>query len=726
MAPSRNAPCRAKDPYWLTATRKAFRLFLKREWTDEASGTARSKRGRASWEQGLRLLDDEAPKNSDLPPAIPETAKEVFRLPWMPKDPIVPDLIAVASIAQALGARDAVMRLFDPAQFTHVVMPTLEEDVGDVSDAVEKALTLWSGRLGYEIDDGDRLKILISFEPSEVTQRISQTIKQLRSKIETSLRAGQPVLLITPTDDLYAPLRRHVGGKLFCPRLTPDVAVEIIRVLHSRASRLGDRDLRACLPEPDHLARLTGTQLQSALRVPEPERVFARLHQQASMPVSAQRLTLERVRGQSAAVEHLTGMLKNLRAWQVGKITWAEANMSAVFYGPPGNGKTMLAEAFAGSAGVPLHVTSYAECQKFGHQGDMLKALHEAFRAAELSTPSVLFIDEIDSFSDRSRESQSEQYMRGVVNGLLTHLSRATTTPGLVLLAATNDLSIVDPAVIRPGRFDLKIPIGNPDRDGIRKILADHLQQTAAIEITDADLDEISGELVGASGAEVAAKAREALSRARVQERAVTRADLAAVMEERRSAIHDDHMRRQAVHEAGHVIVRAVSTLPAPRAVRIGPRVAVVETHGLPFLTPETAAAHLCELLAGRVAERLLLGSVSSGAGYGANSDLAQATLLALQMQSEWCFSSESLVWQPVASLLPLGIPRDLKAVVEAQLRSAEKTAERTLRQHAEALRQLADLLLEKREIAGEDLTAVLNDLGLRKPEPHEPGMPAA
>lgn len=719
MALSRSAPGGAKDPYWLTATRKAFRLLLKREWTDEACGTSRSKRGREDWEQSLHFSEDEAQTNGDLPPAVPEIGK-IFRLPWMPRHPIVPELIAVACIARALGSRDAVMRLFEPAQFTHVVMPTLEEEVGDVADTVETSLTLWSGRVGYEVDDRGRLKMLTSFEVPEASQRISQTIKQLRSKIETSLRAGQPVVLITPTEELHGPLRRHVSSKLICPRLTPDVVIEIIRVLHRRASRLDDRDLRARLPAPDDLARLTGTQLQAALRSTEPERVFSRLHQQASLPISAQRLTLDRVHGQKAAIEKLTRMLKNFRAWQAGKITWAEANMSAVFFGPPGNGKTMLAEAFAGSSGIPLHVTSYAECQKFGHQGDMLKALHEAFRAAEMSAPSVLFIDEIDSFSDRSRESQSEQYMRGVVNGFLTHLSRAATTPGLVLLAATNNLSIVDPAVIRPGRFDLKIPIGNPDREGICRILADHLFPIGTSELTDTDLDGISAEFVGASGAEVAAKAREALSRARVEERPVTLADLVAVLEQQSSKLHAEHMRRQAVHEAGHVIVRAVSSLPSPCSVRIGAGSAVVENHGLPFLTPKTGEEHLCEMLGGRVAERLVLGSVSSGAGHGPDSDLAQATLLALRMQSEWCLYSESLVWQPVASLLPLGIPRELKAAVEAQLRAAEDSAEKTLRQHEAALRQLTDLLLEKRELAGEDLQAVLNDLGLRRPEPQE------
>ncbi len=123
---------------------------------------------------------------------------------------------------------------------------------------------------------------------------------------------------------------------------------------------------------------------------------------------------------------------------------------------------------------------------------------------------------------------------------------------GLVLLAATNDLSIVDPAVIRPGRFDLKIPVGNPDRAGIRDILADHLHLEEPCAFTEADLEDLSAELVGATGAAVAAKAREAMSRARSEGRPVARSDLLAVLNRGDRQEREAHLRRLAVHEAGH------------------------------------------------------------------------------------------------------------------------------------------------------------------------------
>ncbi len=104
-------------------------------------------------------------------------------------------------------------------------------------------------------------------------------------------------------------------------------------------------------------------------------------------------------------------------------MAWSEVTRSVLMFGPPGTGKTMLAHALAGSARIPIITTSYSDCQKHGHQGDMLAALSAAFERAAQQAPAVLFIDEIDSFSDRSSGSQSDGYLRGVVNGCLLYTS---------------------------------------------------------------------------------------------------------------------------------------------------------------------------------------------------------------------------------------------------------------------------------------------------------------
>jgi len=715
MVPSHNAPTGAKLDYWLSASRQAFRHFLRSRWAEQECV-------RPAPDNYLifPLSDD----GSDQDQVGDETHAHLepidiarpMRLPWLPKKDVVPELIAIASFAQVLGSRDNVQKLLEPARFTHVIMPLLEEDVGDIAGAFEQALTVWSGRPGRLIGPDHAPKILVSFEAQESQPRYSQSGKQTRSKVEAALRSGAPVILITPSAEIPAQLRSNVNDTFRCSRLTQEVVVEILRALHRAAARLGVLELRKRLPDDDRLGKLTATQLQAALRLLDADALFRRLHNLTARSEAQEALTLEKVRGQHVAVGHLQRMLNDLHLWKTGKLAWSEASMSAVFYGPPGNGKTMLAEAFAGSAGLPLHVTSYSDCQRHGHQGDMLKALNEAFRAAEASVPSVLFIDEIDSFSDRSREHQNEQYLRGVVNGLLMHLTRAAMTPGLVLFAATNDLSVVDPAVIRPGRFDLKLRIGNPDRQGIRDILADHLLKGDKIDLSGDDLAQASAELIGSSGAAVAGKAREAMSRARAAGRLVSRADLLAVIEPGHRSGRDLHLRRLAAHEAGHVIVGVVSGLAAPLAVRIGGNGGVVEGQALPFLTPETAESLLCEILAGRAAERLVLGSVSSGAGEGPDSDLARATSLALRMQTEWCFGPGAPVWQPTATLMSLGLPLALRAAVEDRLARAEAAAEDMLRKHKDALLSLTNRLVEKRELVGDELVSVLIELGLRRP----------
>ncbi|PLL10244.1 hypothetical protein C0V75_21645 [Tabrizicola sp. TH137] len=694
--------------------RKAFRLVLQDKWNQEVHGVKLKTRSNLYFE--LHAPDMENEGSSDCgtsAAAAGEGAPQKLRLPWMPTAAVVADLVAVGGLADALETQSAVLRVLEPAHLTHVVMPLLEDDSGGIVGAIKEALILWTGRFGpWDLLETEP-KIVVCSDAQDTTCRVPQSLKQLGSRVENYLRSGNPVILITASEELFAPLRRHVGLTLRCSRMNRALVVEIICALHRKAARLGPATIRDRLPDDHLLARLTTTQLQAALRLTSPDQLFGRLKAHAKVPAALEAVTLDKVRGQREAVGHLKRMLSDLQAWQAGALKWSEANMSAVLYGPPGNGKTMIAEAFAGSAGIPLHVTSYSDCQRHGHQGDMLKALNDAFRAAEASVPSVLFIDEIDSFSDRSREGSNDQYLRGVVNGLLTHLTRAAATPGLVLLAATNDLSIVDPAVIRPGRFDLRIPVGNPDKEGIREILSDHLSESGNSEITAADLEAASIELVGSSGATVASKAREVLGRARAANRPVTRDDLDAVLRAYDPNIRNEHLRRMAVHEAGHVIVRALSTLPAPKSVRIGGGGGLVEMPALPFLTPETADEVLQELLAGRAAERLVMGSISSGAGHGTDSDLANATTLAVRMHSEWGFAPGAPIWQPAANLMQLGLPRAIQSAVEERLLQAEAAAERVLLEHMDALLGLSETLIKQRELSADEILSVLDKLGL-------------
>jgi ATP-dependent Zn protease len=189
--------------------------------------------------------------------------------------------------------------------------------------------------------------------------------------------------------------------------------------------------------------------------------------------------------------------------------------------------------------------------------------------------------------------------------------------------------------------------------------------------------------------------------------------DLFAVVRQGSPATPSDYLKRLAVHEAGHVIVRALSSLPPPQSVRVGAGVAAVQNPGMPFLTPESAEEVLRELLAGRAAERIVFGTISSGAGEGASSDLAQATVLATKMETEWRFSEGAPIWQSAGALMLFNLPTATKAAIEQHLTAAELAAEDLLRKHRGALLRLVDILLERRELVGQDLLAVLIELGL-------------
>jgi cell division protease FtsH len=713
MVPStQNIPLRAQrphTPFWLGALRAGFRAYLQEVLQEELSGPVRKKVH--MWDNELSDSSDAKQKRACV--ATVSAPSQTLNLPWMPKKPVVAELAAIAGLAQAVETRMRLATIMAPGHLTHLILPFLEEDLGEAREAVEVALELWAKWQSPAAGENAELQVLFCNEIADGGSRLPHNLKSLIGRVEKYLRAGESVILVTPGPTLPPALQRLVGQILHAPRLSQAVLVEVLRTIHAGAAAMTEDDVSSKMPPEQGLQQITLTQLQAALRLKDIDQLVSRLRVLAAPQHKGSGATLDAMRGQNDAVAHLRRMLADLNSWRDGKLTWSEASMSAVFYGPPGNGKTMLASAFAGSAGIPLHATSYSACQKAGHQGDMLRVLHEVFRQAEATVPSVLFIDEIDGFSDRSRESPHEQYLRGVVNGLLTELSHAASVPGLVLLAATNDLAVVDPAVIRPGRFDTKIAIRNPDRTAIRDILADHLRLSQSIDITDADLDLAARELIGASGAEVAARAREALGRARHARRAVNGDDLRAVCESNVAGDRAAHLRRIAVHEAGHLVVRASLDLPAPISVQIGLSGGSVTSPAVALHTEATASDALAELLAGRVAERLLLGDLSSGAGHGPESDLAKATLQAFRMEAEWGFADSVPIWQPSATLFSLGVPSAMKPAVERRLRDAESRAAETIEAHRKAVLALTEILLERRELAGDELRRVLEEVGL-------------
>ena len=400
--------------------------------------------------------------------------------------------------------------------------------------------------------------------------------------------------------------------------------LDILRQTHALSESVDKGTLLDLLPSDAALARMPLLLLQNAFHQHDPRAVLSRLRDLATAQTSARytdRLTLDKIHLPPAAAAFCESLLADLQGWQAGEVPWSEVPSSACLYGPPGNGKTSLAAALAGSAGIPLIATSYADCQRAGHQGDFLRVLADKVTEAVMSAPCVFFLDELNSFAVRDKPGRNSDYVVGVVNGLLEHLSKLNDTPGVITLGATNNPHLVDPAILRPGRFDIKLHLCDPDRAGILRILEIELGAQAE-HLGAAD---IANRLLGVSGAQVSAVVRDARARARRSRGDLQPEHLGSAVDHIAPPRPPTLLRRIAIHEAGHAVVGHCLGLPPPRHLQL---TASGGAYGYVIpetMTVESAEDHLATLLGGRAAEIELLGSCSSGA----DKDLAEATDLA-------------------------------------------------------------------------------------------------
>ncbi len=619
-----------------------------------------------------------------------------------------PSAIAAAAGLGMLFEDEAdLQKLFRPGGITNVICASaatrsvLEEILRVVTDHLVKRILSQKGPDLHFHTFGAR--------PDASTRDRTRAQHEFQIKVENSLRRHGPVLIISSrARQLPAALDSLTRRTFRWAGFTAEMIVEALRLTHSTTGMLAEAEIRKRLPSPTALKRLEPAQIDAAFEEGTTLKVADRLAEIAATSLGPRAVTLDSVLGLGSVRDPLDRILSDLQDWQEGHLAWSEVTSSAVFHGPPGTGKTMLAKAIAGSAGIPLISTSYAECQKAGHQGDMLAALSAAFEEAAQAAPAVLFIDEIDSFSDRGGDASNRSYMRGVVNGLLEQINHAVEVEGLILLGATNHLAAIDEAVIRSGRFDLKLHIPYPDRAGIEAILSASLGLTGAMKL---DLRSVSDRLVGQSGATVEALVRDALGRARAEKSFLQQKHLMQAADHLAPAVSASLLRRIAIHEAGHVVATFLSPLPTPKRAQLTAQGGMVEQSPVPILTPELAWARLQVLLAGRAAEIHLCGVPTSGAGLGPNSDLAQATELALAAETRWGFGENGLAWHGASAFGIDAVPQEVKERVEGHLRTAHEKATALVEENTELLSRIADRLVEARELDGHELEAIRRSL---------------
>tara|TARA_R100000935_G_C2840039_1_gene170445 strand:- start:91 stop:2319 length:2229 start_codon:yes stop_codon:yes gene_type:complete len=620
---------------------------------------------------------------------------------WRRGNPTPSLIVSAFAMAQIVESEEQLKALFRSGQITHFCCHSLAF-LHVMEQILPNVISYWR-RLLPTSDTEPLEGIAFGADAGTAGKSARQKLSPLDAKIERSLSLGASVLLVTTAEtQLSAATRALVTRRVDWRGPTSDIVIETLRLTHSTTGQLAETDIRNRLPSEPLLKRVTPAQIDAAFAASTTLNVADRLAEIARKMTQGQPdLTLDAVHGVGEVRTYLNRVLNDLNAWRTGDLAWAEVTSSAVLYGPPGTGKTTLANAFAGSAGIPIISTSYADCQKHGHQGDMLRALDEAFATAKEAAPAVLFIDELDSFTQRDTPEYNSSYMRGVVNGLLEQINRAKDVEGLVLLGATNSLESVDPAVIRSGRFDLKLHLPLPDKKGLEAILTAKLGSETAIRL---DLANLAARLLGQSGAVAEAIVRDALGRAREDRTTIRQNHLESAADQIVPKLDQEILRRTAIHEAGHVVAMTQLGWPLPKRVCLTGEGGKVEHEPFNFLTPCKARERLVVLLAGRAAEICVLGAPSSGAGIGEKSDLAKATSVAMFIERQWGFGETGLLWDGEAATNIWSVPGYVRRRAEQHLMEAERNALALMKEHKAQLITLAKHLLRVRDMTAHDV----------------------
>ena len=442
-------------------------------------------------------------------------------------------------------------------------------------------------------------------------------------------------------------------------------------------------------------------------------------------------ITFNDVAGEDEAKELLTEIVDFLHNPQKYQEIGAVCPKGALLVGPPGTGKTLLAKAVAGEASVPFFSISGSEfVEMFVGMG--ASKVRDLFKQANEKAPCIVFIDEIDTIG-KKRDSGGyggNDEREQTLNQLLTEMDGFDASKGVVILAATNRPDSLDPALLRPGRFDRRIPVELPDLKGREEILKVHARK---VKISDSvDFNAIARAASGASGAELANIVNEAALRAvRENRKFVTQADMEESIEtviagyqKKNQVLSTKEKLIVAYHEIGHALVAALQTNSAPvTKITIIPRTSgalgytmQVDAEERNLMTKEELTNKIATLTGGRCAEELIFKSITTGA----SNDIEQATKLARSMITRYGMSEFGMVAFETQNNRYLNEDASLSCcspekaaqiddMVIDTVKVAYEKAMDLLKTHQDKLHELAKYLYEKETITGEEFMQILN-----------------
>jgi cell division protease FtsH len=446
------------------------------------------------------------------------------------------------------------------------------------------------------------------------------------------------------------------------------------------------------------------------------------------------RVTFEDVAGIDEAKSELQEIVEFLKDPQKFQRLGGKIPKGVLLVGPPGTGKTLLARAIAGEANVPFFTISGSDFVEM-FVGVGASRVRDMFEQGKKNAPCIIFIDEIDAVG-RHRgaglgggNDEREQ----TLNQMLVEMDGFESNEGVILIAATNRPDVLDPALLRPGRFDRQVVVPNPDVNGREKILRVHMRKVPLA--SDVDPKVIARGTPGFSGADLANLVNEAaLLAARLGKRVVAMAEFEHAKDkvlmgaERRSLVmSEDEKRMTAYHEAGHAIcslhepecdpIHKATIIPRGRA--LGMVMSLPEGDRLSMSRAQCLAI-LCKGMGGRVAEEIIFGAekVSNGAA----GDIKQSTNLARMMVTEWGMSDKlgMIAYGDNSQEVFLGhsvtqnknvsevTAREIDAEIKEMIDNSYKRAKKILTDHIEDLHRLARGLLEHESLSGDEIRTVI------------------
>ncbi len=458
----------------------------------------------------------------------------------------------------------------------------------------------------------------------------------------------------------------------------------------------------------------------------------------------ARRVTFTDVAGIEEAKQELEEIVEFLKDPRRFTELGGRIPKGVLLVGPPGTGKTLLARAIAGEANVPFFTISGSDFVEM-FVGVGASRVRDMFEQGRKNAPCIIFIDEIDAVG-RSRgaglgggHDEREQ----TLNQLLVEMDGFEAAEGVILIAATNRPDVLDPALLRPGRFDRQVVVPNPDVLGREQILKVHMRKVPLGP--DVDARTIARGTPGFSGADLANLVNEAaLLAARARRRVVTMADFESAKDkvmmgaERRSmAMSEDEKRLTAYHEAGHALVglavpgndplHKVTIIPRGRALGVTMNLPERDKYSM---RKDEIEARLAMMFGGRIAEELIFGA--DKVTTGASNDIQQATSLARRMVTEWGMSDKlgRLRYSDNEEQIFLGrsisqtqhVSDETARLIDCEVRriveDAENTARQVLTQHSKALEAVSEALLSYETLTGEEVRALFEGREIVRKDP--------